>query len=162
MKIILCLFAALALHAQEAPIVSTYSAYKSTALTAAAETITVQQPAVGSARRVTLKSASVYCSVDCTITFARSGTAATSTTLATIPQSPSYAASTATAWSASNVGAGTTLLVFAITAGNTQAFDLAGIEFLVGGTTQNFSAITSSITGTARIQITWTETGAIR
>jgi hypothetical protein len=162
MKIILCLFAALALHAQEAPVVATYSAYKSTALTSAAETITVQQPAAGSARRVSLKAASVYCSVDCTITFKRSGTAATSTTLATIPASPDYAASTATAWSSSNVGSGTTTFTWLITGGTAQGFDLTGVEFLSGGTTKNFSVGTNAITGTATIKVDWTETGAVR
>jgi imidazole glycerol phosphate synthase subunit HisF len=162
MKIILCLLALAVAHAQEAPVVSTYSAYKSTALTSAAETITVQQPAVGSARRLSMKAASVYCSVSCTVTLKRSGTAATSTTLATTPASPDYAASTATAWSASNVGSGTTLLTWVLAAGTAQGFDLTGIEFLAGGTSQNFSVGTSSITGTATIKIDWTETGAVR
>jgi hypothetical protein len=159
--LILLSFAAILTAQSLPPVIHSYSAYKSTSLSSAVETITVQQPA-SAARRVSLKAASVYCSADCVVTFKRGGTAATATTLVPLKLSSSYPVPTAVAFSGSDVGSGTTLFSFAITGGNAQAFDLTGIDFLVSGATENFSIATNSITATVRIQITWIETGATR
>ena len=142
-----------ALAQNQAP---TYIAFKVTTLSTTAETVTVQQPATG-AKRVLLKSASIYCEEACVVTFKRSGTAATTTALAVIPQSVSFPAATATAFSASNVGSGTTLYQHSIGATSTEVFDLEGIELSGRSTASNFSVSTNTISGEVRIQIVWRE-----
>jgi hypothetical protein len=133
-----------------------YVAIKETVLAAAAEKVTVQQP-TGASRQVNFTTADVYCSVACQITFQVNGTAATATTLAPVnlEGGPSP---TALAFSGSNVGSGTTLKSYYISAGSTFTFDISQF-YLVRSSTgaSNFSIGTNSITGTVRIQIEWQE-----
>ena len=135
-----------------------FTLIKTTTLAAASEKLTVQQPASG-AKSVFLLSASVYCSVACTATMTRDGTAATTTALTPVAISGIGApATTTTGYHTSNVGAGTTISVaHVIPAGATVVFDLSGIHLRGNGTAKNFSIATNSITGDAKIQIIWRE-----
>lgn len=138
-----------------------YVAQKSTSLSAAAEVITVQQPAPSSTNKLAqLKTAFVACSVACTVTLERNGTFASATTLATRNVNTNEAASTLTAWSSSNVGTGIVLQVAPIAAGGYLVFDLSNPSINLKpfiGTSENFTIRISSITGTAYITINWTE-----
>lgn len=135
-----------------------YATFSERTLAAAAETLTVQQPASGAARRVIFRSASVYCSVACNITFRINGTAATATANTVVQLSPAGPTPLATAFSVSDVGVGTKVApIFAVAAGGTQSFDLTGMELRGSGTAKNLSVSTDAITGNARIQIVWEE-----
>lgn len=133
-----------------------YLYYKTTSLSGAAETVTIQQPS-SSARRVDFYSASVYCSVACTITLKRDGTAATTTAGTVLALSADYPTAKATAFHTSNVGAGTTLATHVLSAGQTMTLELEGISMTQSSTARNFSISTSSITGDATIAIKWRE-----
>lgn len=133
-----------------------YVVTKQTSLSGAAEVITVQQPATGS-RQVSFKSAFVDCSVACTVTLERNGTAATATTLAVRNVNPGELAASAVAFSSSNVGTGTVLGTASLVAGGAVIFDLTGINFAQGSVANNNLTIrTSSITGTVDISISFT------
>lgn len=131
-----------------------YVAVKETALTGAAEVITIQQPATG-ALTVRFKTAWVDCSVACTITVERNGTGATATTLTPSPLNSGTAK--AKAWSGSNVGTGTVISKFSLPAGSGVPLNLAGITLVGNGISKNLTIRTSSITGTVHINIVWTE-----
>lgn len=136
-----------------------YAVTKTTTLAGAAEVITVQQPATG-ARQVTFRSFYIDCSVACTISLERNGSAATSTTLAVNNINPGEGAATTTAWSSSNVGTGTVLAKYNINAGGSMTVDLTGIYFNQGnplGTATNLTIRTSSITGTVDIIVRYWE-----
>ena len=124
--------------------------YLATATTTA---LTIQQPATGGAN-VVFGGASVYCAAAQTITLQWNGTAATATTLATLPVPRTNAASRATAWSGSNVGSGVTGPVYNVAAGGTFLIDLSGFSMGNSGTANNLSLVTS---GSCTITITWTE-----
>lgn len=134
----------------------TYTASKTTALSGAAEVVTVQQ-AASSARNVQFVSAFVDCTVACTVTIERNGTAATATALTPAPANPDASAAVATAWSGSNVGTGTVITRASIPAGGSLVVDLSRIYFTGSGAGKNLSVRTNSITGTVDIVITWTE-----
>lgn len=121
--------------------------------TASTTALTVQQSA-SNARQVIFEQATVYCASACTATPSWNGTAATSTTLAIIKAPGVRAAPTATAWSASNVGSGTTGVVYNVPAGGTLVFDMTSIQMGTTGTTTNFTYTTS---GTATISVQWRE-----
>lgn len=136
-----------------------YEALKQTALVAAAEIVTVQQPAAAS-RTIYPKEAYVYCSVACTFTVERDGTAATGTALTVISLHASNPTTAVTAWHTSNVGAGTTVSpTYALGGGaeNWLLIDLTKFVLVGDGTAKNLTVRTSSITGTARISIVWEE-----
>jgi hypothetical protein len=130
----------------------TYTAVKKTTLSSAAEVVTVQLP-VDSTRTVKFDRATVYCSVECEVSIERDGTAATTTSL-TVAKVNSGADAGAVAFSASNVGEGTVISTQVIPAGYTVPFPLDGITLEKG---QNLTIRTSSITGTAIINVKWTE-----
>src|SRR5574342_237649 len=98
--LLLCVFCSVSAWGQ------VFIATKQTSLSGAAEVITVQQPA-SNAKTVSFIGAYVDCSVACTITLERDGSAATATTLT--PVALNSGTATATAWSGSDVGAGTVL-----------------------------------------------------
>jgi len=135
-----------------------YVAIKETSLSSAAEKVTVQQPAT-SPVQVSFSTANVYCSVACDITLTMYGTAATATTLT--PTAIGLApGAQAVAFSGSNVGTGITIAKYSLGAGATINLDISKLSLARGqGGIQNLSIGTSSITGTARIQIFWTESG---
>lgn len=143
-------------RAQDSNSRSRYAAIKETALVATAEKVTIQQPAAIS-REIHLEYADVYCSVACTATFSQYGSVATATSL-TVTALNGSPAGAAVAFSSSNASGGTGK-TFYIAAGQTASFDIGMFTLprSSGSTVANFSIATNSITGTARIQIQWTE-----
>ena len=136
--------------------VTTYTASKQTSLTAAAEVVTVQQPATG-ARPVQFVAAYFDCSVACSMTLERNGTAASATSLSINPVFSGSVAATSTAFSSSNVGTGTVLSRFNCAAACSNTLDLTDISFQAGGTAQNLTLRSSSITGTVTINFKFRE-----
>lgn len=135
----------------------TYTVTKQTALSGAAETVTVQQPASGS-RQVTFISAYFDCSVACSFTMSVNGTAATATTLAVNNVNPAETAASAKAFSGSNVGSGTTIATYNCTAACSVPIDLTNVTFAQGlGTSTNLTLKSSSITGTVDIIFKFSE-----
>jgi hypothetical protein len=133
-----------------------YMYSKSTTLAGAVETITVQQPS-SSAKRVDIYSATVYCSVTCTITLKRDGTAATTTAGTVTALSADYPTARANVFHTSNVGSGTTLTSYVLAAGQILTIDLEGISLTQASTARNFSIATSSITGNVTLAVSWRE-----
>jgi hypothetical protein len=127
-------------------------------LSGTATALTLQQPASNQSS-IQLESAIVYCSVACVVSQAQNGSAATSTagTIRRIP--PNTTASSATVWTASNVGAGTaTAPDLHLTAAGTMVIDLSKVVLARGaGTGVNYTISIASITGTANIALFWTE-----
>ncbi len=79
-----------------------FTVRKNTVLTAAAEVITLQQPATGS-KTVNFIGFYIDCSVACTVTLERNGAAATSTALTVNNINPNEPTIAGIAWSSSNV-----------------------------------------------------------
>lgn len=151
----LILFSAVALA--QVPSLAGYTANKET--TGTTEKITIQQPASGS-RRIRFSQAYVYCSVACDVSQSRNGTAASSTTLAVAKLNPADAgAASATAWSTSNVGAGTTIApAVPLADGQDKTLDLTGLYMQGDGTTNNYTlSVTAASAATIRISIKWYE-----
>jgi hypothetical protein len=151
--------AALPLAAQTARFTATTG---DAVLSAAATALTVQKPAsdgVTNGRDVTLESAFVYCSVACNVTQSYNGTAATATagTVARLPP-VGGAAATATAWTASNVGVGTSVGgIIHVGAGQTVVIDLSKLTLNGAGTGANYTVSVGTMSGTANITVTWSE-----
>lgn len=134
-----------------------YTASKNTVLAAGAETVTIQQPASAS-RQVTFISVYVDSTVATTWTLSVNGTAATSTTLTVNNVNPSETAPKATAFSASNVGGGTTIGTYGCAAACNLSIDLTGLTFPQGtGTGTNLTIKSTSITGTVNIVFKFSE-----
>lgn len=135
-----------------------FSTAKTTTLTAAAEVLTVQHTATTN-RTLTFRYAYIYCSVACTVALERSGTAATSTTNAIVNNNPNNTfaqTTTATAYSTSNVGAGSVVNTYQVAAGAFQSIDLTNF-ILPSGIADNLTLRTNSITGTVQLQLQWVE-----
>ena len=128
-----------------------YTAAKNTALTTAAEVVTIQQPATGS-RQVTFISVYFDCSVACQFTLERNGTAASSTSLAVKNVNPNETAPSSVAWSSSNVGVGTTIGIYNCASACALSIDLTGVAFSQGSTAgTNITMRSNSITGTVDV-----------
>lgn len=130
-----------------------YTAYKESSLSSAVEKITVQQPA--HANQVQFDSATVYCSVACDATVYQNGSVATTTTLAVLTLNMSRP-SVAVAFSGSDSTGGKTLDKYSIPAGQTLVVDLSKL-YLSSAVGQNVSIGISSISGTARVSMRWSE-----
>ena len=154
MKKLIAVAALVAMSCGAQDTLNEYIVYKQTALTAAAELITIQQPA-SPVMTVIGEIASVYCSVACDAIVYQLGSAATATTLATNALNGGMASS-AVAFSASNSTGGTAINTIAIAAGNTQTIDISRL-YISKGAGQNFSIGTNSITGSVRITVQWRE-----
>lgn len=133
-----------------------YAASREATLSGAAETVTIQQPATNSGQRFVMDGAAVYCSVDCTVTVERSGTAATTTAFTPVVLNPGVVAAKAQAMHTSNVGAGTAIGTYRVAAGSEKVIGLRGIR-LRPNTRDNLTVKTNSITGTVRILVKWAE-----
>ena len=133
-----------------------FLAFKSTVLSGTAETVTVQQPATG-AKSVSFLDGWAYCSVACTVTLSRSGTAATTTALTPVSLSQPTETVATTAFHTSNVGSGTTLATYDLVAGQTISLDLRSLAMIGNNTARNLSIGVGSITGTVMIGIKWRE-----
>ncbi len=149
------LILAAAAHAQ-----NSYGVTKATALSGTAEVITVQGNGTNDVlnrlpKVISFVSVDVTCTVACTFTLERDGTAATTTTLAIVQTDKILPTTTAVAFSASNVGSGTVLGNYSLTAGGGVGIGLAGKNLY--NAADNLSIRTSSITGTVTINIRWNE-----
>ncbi len=132
------------LHAQEFYYVAAHSG--------TADAVTVQQPATG-AKNVRFRGALVSCSANCTITLSQNGAAATTTALAPTPLNLSPPSATK-AFSASNVGAGTTIRTYTITDTNDHWIELGSFT-LAPGINSNLTVAGSA--GTVSVSIYYVE-----
>jgi hypothetical protein len=125
--------------------------YQANFTTSGAGKVTVQ--ATTSSDGVSFEEADIYCAAAQTATVYVNGTAATTTTLAVSGPMSVTSAAPPTAFSASNVGTGTTLKTFNIAAGATLTLDIHAFYLPPkSGTGANFTIGTS---GTCTIQIQW-------
>lgn len=117
-------------------------------LSGAGATATIQQVASGP-KSINFDTATVYCSVACTITQSQNGTAATATAGTITGLNPnSNARAQATFYTASNVGAGTAVgTPVTCSSACTVVLDLSKVTIPSGGTNLNYSVTISSITG---------------
>jgi hypothetical protein len=98
----------------------------------------------------------VRCSAACSFSLVINGTAATTTTLTTASLPGNTTPSQATAWSASNVGAGTTLATYNLEGAGTFQIDLS--KFVIPhAPNSNLTISIASFTGTWRPTIQWSE-----
>jgi len=159
MKRIFCLLAlilaaGLSLRADE------YTLSDTEVLSGTATAITIQQTASVNTN-VKVVGVYVYCSVACTVTLERSGTAATTTLTAPVATSPGYAATTLTGYINSNVGAGTVVGQaggYPVAAGSYLALRFLGADGsssvnLRRGAADNFTVKVAAISGTAKLLI---------
>jgi len=134
-----------------------YQARKTT--TNSAEKITIQASSTSSP--VQGESLWVSTSVACNVSFSMNGAAATTTALAVtgplVNLSDAQGVIVPSAFSASNVGAGTAIGgVTPLTAGATQRFDISAWYLGRGvGSSKNYSVATDCTTGTVDIVIQW-------
>lgn len=134
-----------------------FTVFKETSLSGAAEVITIQQPATG-ARTVRPGTAYLYCSAACAITIERNGAAATATALTVVDPNMTGALPKFTAWSGSNVGAGTVVgRIRFSTGGGFMPLDLSNFLMIGNGTTINLTLRTDAVTGIVIFMISVTE-----
>jgi hypothetical protein len=134
-----------------------YTYSYSAALVGTPAIVTIQLPS-GTGypeKTIIFKGVSVYCSVECAFTVERDGTAATATGATVGSLNRSTPAPYALAFSASNVGAGTTLSAQTVPAGGTMPLDLAWKKLTNTG--ENVTVRTASVTGTVKITFQWEE-----
>jgi len=131
-----------------------YLATYSQALVASTDALTIQMPA-GATKSVRGVVAWVRCSAACTFTVSQNGTPATTTTLATIAMNGSIG-SQVKAYSASNVGSGTTQGTYYLESAGTYPIDLTKY-LLVRGTNSNITISIATFTGTWVPTIQWGE-----
>ncbi len=136
----------------------TASTCANVSLVATATALTLQQPATAS-EALQLESATVYCSVACTITQSQNATTpATATATTSKPVAPVQGAANGVAYSASNASGGVVIPpVITLPAGSTITIDLSKITIPIGTTKSNYTVAISAITGDANISITWRE-----
>ncbi len=154
----LLVFCAVGAMADEQPPGAQYLVSYSATLSATAGVVTVQQPA-SAGRNVQFVWASVFCSVTCYYTLERDGTAATATSATVVKINPDARAATATAWTASDAGAGTVIGHFGNLNGGLQSFNLDDKTFHSDGTAINFTIRIVSLTGDVKVVIAWKENG---
>jgi hypothetical protein len=148
---VLCLLLAVTVLAPAGEI---YQYTKTTGLSATAESVTLHLPSSASGVQAVIKSASVYCSVACTITIERDGSAPT-TTAATAVRLNRYSQPAAvTPYYSSDVGAGTGLSSFRLAAGALLPLDFGGKVLQPG---DNLTLTTDAITGTVVFNFQWEE-----
>jgi hypothetical protein len=134
-----------------------FTAVKETSLSSATEVITLQAPASGASASVRLVSGWIDCSVTCTITIERNGTAATMTALTPHPVNNTGSTAKTLVFSGADTGVGTVLAKFTLLNGGGIPLGLNGMSITGNGTTKNITIRTSSITGTVHINLRWTE-----
>ncbi len=137
-----------------------------TATSATSNVVTVQQPATG-ARTTLFVSVYAECTVECTVTFERDGTAATETTLTPANVntanriSSSIQSADATAFRSSDVGVGTVLGPaggYTVAANDWRVFNVQGKVLAGDGTGKNFTIrMASASAGTLTVVVKWRE-----
>jgi hypothetical protein len=133
-----------------------YTVSYSTSLVAAANAVTIQQPATGS-KVVRFAGAYVYCSAECQITVERDGAAATATAATVVPIRTTTAAAVTKAFTSSDVGTGTVLGAYTIPPGGSQTIDLSMAGLYGDGTGKNLTVRIASMTGAIKVVIQFTE-----
>lgn len=122
-------------------------------VSASTTALTIQQPATNGAQ-VQGGTVSIYCAAAQTATPSWNGTAAT-TTAATIKLSIStLRPASATAWSGSNVGSGTSGTVYNVPAGVERVWDISDVTMGNTGSATNYTWTTN---GTCTISMSWKE-----
>jgi len=149
-KIILLLLLSITAYAQNTK--GTYAYEKETSLSTAAETVSLHLPA--GSRTAKFVGATAYCSVTCTVTLKRDGTAPTTTAATAVKLNTTSSGASVVPYYSSNVGTSTTVKTYTLSAGEEKVIDLAD-KGLLGG--ENVTLVTSSITGTARLYFQWRE-----
>lgn len=146
----------LSLNVYAADQIGVYVLYQEASLSSTAQKLTVQQIASGT-RDIQFVSASMWCNAATTFTLSINGTAATMTTATPTPIAG--VAATATGWTSSDVGSGTTVMKYDFLAGaNEKVIDLSDFKILrSAGTSANLTIGTTSITATCRTSIKWRE-----
>lgn len=137
----------------------TFSTTKSTSLSTAAEILTLQHPAA-STRSARLVSMYMYCSVACTVTLERGGSAASTVanTISNVNAANVFAlTTTCNAYNTSNVGTGTVINVYNIAAGGYLSLDTSNLFQLPAGILDNVTLRTNAITGNVVLQMIWRE-----
>lgn len=132
----------------------TYIYLREVTLSSSTDKLTIQQPATV-IRGVEFVGGSIYCSVACTVTMDRTGTAATTTAATPTKLNSISSASSVSIYTASNAGTGTTITKFVIAAGQTLPIDLR--ETWISAANGNINFTTSSITGDVKIFLMWRE-----
>lgn len=132
-----------------------YVITKETSLSAAAEVITIQKP-LNSAKFIYFDGISIYSSAECGFTLERDGSAASGASALTIHPLNEHTASSAVAYSSSNVGSGTVIGRYTVGAGGTMAIDLRDI-ILAGDAVRNISLRSATCTTTLKITSKWGE-----
>ena len=131
-------------------------------LAASATALTVQQPAVTAGVpgvAMQLESATIYCSVACSVTQRQNETTAATATAST-PKAiaPVNGAPNGTAYSASNASGGTVIPpVLTLPAGSTITLDLSSITLPAGNAKSSYTVAIASLTGDVNITIVWKE-----
>lgn len=131
-----------------------YTAYREASLSAAAEAVTIQQPA-SPTRTAYITGAWIYCSVACVVTLEHSGSAATTTSFTPTAATPGIGASTIMAFHTSNVGSGTVVSKYDLGAGETKSLAMTAVLPMVANSNMTFRI--ASITGSVRITWMWNE-----
>lgn len=139
-------------------IVNTYSFVCDTTPSGASAACTVQQPASG-AKTIQFIDAFVYTVTATDITVARDGTAATATAGTANKLNSTTAAATVSVYTASNVGAGTTLSTVPLAAAGSTVLDLEEIQMIGNGTAKNLTIKTGTTSARVVVVIRWREFG---
>ncbi len=125
--------------------------YQANATTSGAAKITVQATATSGA--VSFEEVDIYSSAGCTVTVYINGTPATTTTLAVVGPIGVAAGVPPAAFSASNVGTGTTLKTFVVPASGLLVLDLHPFYFPPGAGTGTNLTVGVSATSTIQFQM---------
>jgi len=158
-RVVLGLLIVGSLLSQPSNILNVYTATCDVTLAAATTKCTVQQPA-SAAKTVQFIEAYGATAAATDLTFVCNGTAATATVVTPLPNNPAVApAAKATAWKASDAGAGTACgPVVPILAANTgTTLSIIDYQLVGNGTAKNFSIAASSMTGRIVIVMKWRE-----
>lgn len=154
----LLLLVYLALNCFAADVVGSYIFYQEASLSGASQKVTIQQASSGT-RDLVFNSVSLWCNVDATFTISRTGTAATATSGTVNRINTWQPTATASAYTSSDVGAGTSLRSYYFKGNSPElVLDLENFKILRNaGTTGNITVATNSVTGTCRISFLWDE-----
>ena len=158
-RLFILIFAALPAFAQQP--IQYVATTGNVAVVAATYAATLQQPAteavtvtfpVATTGGLPPVGATVYCSVACVLTIARSCTTAASATAGTVTSNvPNVTAASVTMWTASNASGCTTLRAVNIAAAQEYTIDLSQFRLATTGTKSNLHLSLASLTGTVNI-----------
>lgn len=148
------------LSAQSTPTPTTrlYAVYYEVSPSTAHAVLTIQQP-TSTPRQITFQGAVVYCSVACIPAIEINGAAATTTTGTTATKLDTRApAASSAVFTASNVGSGTVIGKYPVSAGSQIFITPSGLALGANvAAQQNLTIRTDSITGDVHILLMWSE-----